>query len=71
MSEPSIKNHAICSKLSEVSKCAKMESQLFTKNETATTGSIKTIASIVIAEVMTSCKHTSGSISRKNSVFNN
>ena len=49
MSEPSIENHAICSKLSEVSKCAKMESQLFTKNETATTGSINTIASIVTA----------------------
>lgn len=44
MSEPSIENHAIFSKL-----CAKMESQLFTKNETATTGSINTIASIVTA----------------------
>ena len=49
MSEPSIENHAICSKLSEVSKFAKMESQLFTKNGTATTGSIKTIASNVTA----------------------
>ena len=60
---------AMCSKLSEGSKCAEMESQLFTKNESATTGSTRTIASIVIEEDMTSCKLTSRSMARKNSVL--
>ena len=46
-----------------------MESQLFTKKETATTGSNKTVASIVIEEDMTTLKLTSGSISRKNRTF--
>lgn len=50
MSEPFIENHAICLKLSEVSKSAEMESQLLKKNEPTTAGSIKTISSIAIEE---------------------
>ena len=64
MSEPSIENHATCCKLSEVSKCAEMESVIYKERKC-----FKTIANIVIEEDMTSCKLTSGSISKKNSMF--
>lgn len=50
MSETFIENHAICFKLFEVSKCDDMETQLLTKNEPATAGSIKTISSIATEE---------------------